>query len=185
MTADARRRRVAVPRPARTPSAAAFVSPAFRITVVVFWALSLVAWRFWEGPADIERLLVAMLLLALAEGVVAVVVLRHCNVWVFFTVGFLQPIILALPNFAAHPDNTRQKFTLMLPLIIGAVCALGAWSASMAANKGRFDRGDFSTAVWWKTIVPFTGNAKAVGDTLQKLAMTGGIIGTIIKWVVG
>ena len=184
MTADLRRRWPLLPRPARTP-AAAFVSPAFRTSVVAFWALSLVAWLIWQTRADAPVLLVAMLLLAFAEGVAAVVVLNHCNVWVLFTVGFLQPIILVLPNFATSPESTRGKFTLVLPLIIGAVCALGAWSASLAVRKGRFDASDFSANVWWKTVAPFTTGVVTLGEKAQKLVTAGAIIGTIVKLIVG
>ncbi len=131
------------PRPPRI-----YTETSFRVALVLFYAVSLVLVLL----PGIEYLEAVSWGLAFCAGVAVVAITRRCNVWVLFTVGFIQPLVIIIPAAIEIPYILQYSFSLWPPLRVGLACAAGGWLLSLV-RSGPSAR-DFLFSDWREWIAP-------------------------------
>jgi hypothetical protein len=160
----------------RSDSAAAFWTP-----VAVLYAGSLlVAIAHLPDLAGIGILAV----LALAVGAAIVLRTNLWNVWVLFTVGFVQPIVLGIPAAIHNFETYLGAFSLTPSLIGGAICSLGGIGAALAQR--RLTRESFSVKTWasWISVAgkPIS-KAEVVVKAINTLIAVWGLVQLILRFL--
>ena len=164
--------------PARSKTAALYGSWRFWAPVLAFHIISIVMastdLAFYLAPASYA--------MAVGTGMAVVALTGHCNIPVLFTVAFLQPVLIYLPEIFNLPPQILRALPVGLPVWIGVLCASGG--AVMTLRHGLPDASVLSLAGWRAWIAPtwsLLRNAEKLETAFKGLAVLIGVLGWLLR----
>jgi hypothetical protein len=164
--------------PARSRTAALYGSWRFWAPVLAFHAISIVMAStdlvFYLAPASYA--------MAVGTGMAVVALTGHCNIPVLFTVAFLQPVLVYLPEILSLPPQVLRALPVGLPVWIGALCASGG--TVMTLRHGLPDASVLSLAGWRAWIAPtwsLLRKAEKLETAFKGLAVLIGVLGWLLR----
>jgi hypothetical protein len=158
-----------------------YSSNAFWIALVVFYALSIaLVWLPTVPAILIDHLEAVNWALAFCVGIAVVSITTQCNVWALFTVGFIQPFLVLVPEAIETPYILRYNFSLWPPLQVGVACAAGGWLVSLVRSGPSAN--DFSFAVWREWAAP-SWAILSTAERVQKIFITISGLATFIAMI--
>jgi hypothetical protein len=155
-----------------------YVSRRFWVPVLSFHVISILM----ASTDLVDYLAPASYGMAVGTGVAVVALTAHCNVPVLFTVGFMQPILIYLPDAMTAPPEVLRALPVGLPLWIGAACAGGGWLMSL--RYGRPTGAAFSVAEWRAWMAPtwiLLGRSEKLEAVLKVLVVIIAVVGWLFR----